>query len=108
MSSFYPPVIGLPARLAGLLLALAVTGPVAANPFGVARQGGDAIAAIRSLTPAQARELVAKRTDATARIDTGKAALAFAGGGVTLRGALMLSGLESLDTETAAVLADYD
>ena len=48
MSSFYPLVIGLPARLAGLLLALAVTGPVAANPFGVARQGGDSIAAIRS------------------------------------------------------------
>jgi len=82
--------------------------PIAANAFGVQRQGGDAIAAITSLTPEQARELVAKRTDATARIDTGKAALAFARGGVTLRGALMLPSLESLDAETAAVLADYD
>jgi len=104
MPSGLPVVTGL----GSLALALAVAGPVAANPFGVERQGGDAIAAIRSLTPEQARELVSKRTDATARIDTGKAALAFARGGVTLRGALMLSGLESLDAETAAVLADYD
>jgi hypothetical protein len=89
-------------------LALTVAWPVAANPFGVERQGGDEIAAIRSLTPEQARGLVAKRADATARIDTGRAALAFARNGVTLRGALMLSGLESLDAETAAVLAGYD
>ena len=108
MSGFYQPMIGMPARLAGLLLALTVAGPVAANPFGVERRGGDAIAAITSLTPEQARALVAKRSDATARIDTGKAALAFARGGVRFRGALMLSGLESLDAETAAVLADYD
>jgi hypothetical protein len=108
MSGFYPPMIGLAARLAGLLLALAVAGPVAANPFGVERRGGDAIAAITSLTPEQARPLVAKRSDAIARIDTGKAALAFARGGVRFRGALMLSGLESLDAQTAAVLADYD
>ncbi|MEX0688941.1 MAG: hypothetical protein WD072_09775 [Pirellulales bacterium] len=94
--------------LGSLALALAGAGPVAANPLGVERQGGAAIAAIKSLTAEQARELVAKRTDATARIGTGKAALAFASGGVTLRGALMLSGLESLDAETAAVLADYD
>ena len=94
--------------LSSLALALAGAGPVAANPFGVERQGGDAIAAIRSLTPEQARELVAKRTDAVARIATGKAALAFARGGVSLRGALMLTSLESLDAETAAVLADYD
>jgi len=94
--------------LGSLALALEAAGPVAANPFGVERRGGDAIAAITSLTPEQARELVAKRTDATARIGTGKAALAFARGGVTLRGALMLPSLESLDAETAAVLADYD
>ena len=94
--------------LGSLALALAGAGPVAANPFGVERQGGDAIAAIKSLTPEQARELVAKRTDAVARIATGKAALAFARGGVSLRGALMLTSLESLDAETAAVLADYD
>jgi len=94
--------------LGSLALALAGAGPVAANPSGVERQGGDAIAAIKSLTPEQARELVAKRTDVTARIDTGKAALAFARGGVSLRGALMLTSLESLDAETAAVLADYD
>jgi len=94
--------------LGSLALTLAAAGPVAANPFGVTRQGGDAIAAIRSLTPEQARAVVAKRTDATARIDTGKAALAFARGGVTFRGALMLSSLESLDPETAAVLASYD
>ena len=99
---------GFAAGLGSLALALATAGPVAANPFGVERQGGDAIAALTSLTPEQARELVAKRTDAIARIGTGKAALAFARGGVTLRGALMLSGLESLDAETAAVLADYD
>lgn len=92
----------------GCFLALAVAGPVAADPLGVTRQGGDEIAAIRSLTPEQARALVAKRSDATARIDTGRAALAFARGGVSFRGALMLSGLESLDAETAAVLADYD
>ncbi len=90
------------------LCSLAIAGPVVANPFGVTRQGGDEIAAIRSLTPEQARALVAKRTDATARIGTGKAALAFASSGVSLRGALMLSSLESLDAETAAVLADYD
>jgi hypothetical protein len=104
MPSGLPVVTGL----GSLALALAVAGPVAANPFGVTRQGGDAIAAITSLSPEQARQLVAKRTDTTARIATGKAALAFAGGGVALRGALMLSGLESLDAETAAVLADYD
>jgi|694.fasta_scaffold147218_2 hypothetical protein len=108
MSSFHPLLFGLPVRLTGLALVLAVAGPVSANPFGVERRGGDGIAAITSLTPEQARELVAKRTDATVRIDTGKAALAFARGGVTLRGALMLSGLESLDAETAAVLASYD
>jgi hypothetical protein len=51
---------------------------------------------------------VAKRTDATAQIDTGQAALAFARGGVNFRGALMLTSLESLEAETAAVLADYD
>jgi hypothetical protein len=96
------------AGLGSLALALATAGPVAANPFGVERQGGDAIAALTSLTPEQARELVAKRTDATARIGTGKAALAFARGGVSFRGALMLTSLESLDAETAAVLADYD
>lgn len=94
--------------LGSLALTLAAAGPVAANPFGVTRQGGDAIAAIQSLTPEDARTLVANRTDATARIDTGKAALAFASGGVSLRGALMLTSLESLDAETAAVLADYD
>ena len=94
--------------LGSLALALAGAGPVAANPFGVERQWGDAIAAIKSLTPEQARELVAKRTDAVALIATGKAALAFARGGVSLRGALMLTSLESLDAETAAVLADYD
>ena len=93
--------------LGSLALALAGAGPVAANPFGVERQGGDAIAAIKSLTPEQARGLVAKRTDATARIGTGKAALAFARGGVSLRGALMLTSLESLDAETAAVLAGF-
>lgn len=92
----------------GCFLALAVAGPLAANPFGVERTGGDEIAAITSLTPEQAGELVAKRSDATARIDTGKAGLAFARGGVSFRGALMLSGLESLDAETAAVLAGYD
>jgi hypothetical protein len=101
-------LLRLPACLSGLALALAAAGPAAANPFGVERQGGDEIAAITSLTPEQARALVAKRSDATARIDTGKAALAFARGGVRFRGALMLSGLESLDAETAAVLADYD
>lgn len=101
-------LLRLPACLSGLALALAAAGPAAANPFGVERQGGDEIAAITSLTPEQARELVAKRSDAIARIDTGKAALAFARGGVRFRGALMLSGLESLDAETAAVLADYD
>jgi hypothetical protein len=99
---------GVFSGLVCLALVLAAACPVAANPFGVERQGGDAIAAITSLTPEQARELVAKRTDATARIGTGKAALAFARGGVTLRGALMLPSLESLDAETAAVLADYD
>jgi hypothetical protein len=108
MWRFLRPMGGLPACLSSLALALAVTGPGVANPFGVERRGGDAIAAIRSLTPEQARALVAKRTDATARIDTGKAALAFASGGLTLRGALMLGSLESLDAETAAVLADYD
>jgi len=92
----------------GVFLVLAGAGPVAANPFGVERQGGDAIAAIRSLTPEQARELVAKRSDATVRIGTGNAPLAFAGNGISLRGALMLSSLESLDAETAAVLAGYD
>jgi hypothetical protein len=91
-----------------MFVTLAFAGPVGAHPFGVERTGGDAIAAIKSLTPEQARELVARRADATARIDTGKAALAFAGGGVSFRGALMLSSLESLDAETAAVLADYD
>jgi len=94
--------------LGSLALALAAASNVVANPFGVTRQGGDEIAAIRSLTPEDARTLVTKRTDATARIDTGRAALAFARGGVTFRGALMLSGLESLDAETASVLADYD
>ncbi len=92
----------------GCFLALAFAGPVAANPFGVQRQGGDAIAAITSLTPEQARELVAKRSDATARIGTGTAPLAFVGNGISLRGALMLTSLESLDAETAAVLAGYD
>jgi len=92
----------------GVFLVLAGAGPVAANPFGVERQGGDAIAAIRSLTPEQARELVAKRSDATVRIGTGNAPLAFAGNGISLRGALMLSSLASLDAETAAVLASYD
>jgi hypothetical protein len=91
--------------LGSLALTSAASGP--ANPFGVTRQGGDAIAAIRSLTPEQARAVVADRTDATARIDTGQAALAFARGGVNFRGALMLTSLESLDAETAAVLADY-
>ena len=91
-----------------MFVTLAFAGPVGAHPFGVERTGGDAIAAIKSLTPEQARELVAKRADATARIDTGKAALAFASGGVSFRGALMLSSLQSLDAETAAVLADYD
>jgi hypothetical protein len=91
-----------------MFVTLAVAVPVAADPFGVERTGGDEVAAIKSLSPEQARELVAKRADATARIDTGKAALAFAGGGVSFRGALMLSSLESLDAETAAVLADYD
>jgi hypothetical protein len=94
--------------LGSLALALAVAGPIAANPFGVQRLGGDAIAAITSLTPQQARGLVSKRTDTTVRIDTGKAALAFASGGVRFSNALMLSNLESLDAETAAVLADYD
>jgi hypothetical protein len=94
--------------LGSLALSLAAAGTVVANPFGVERQGGDSIAGIKSLTPAEARQLVAKRTDATVRIDTGKAALAFARGGVNFRGALMLSGLESLDAETASVLADYD
>jgi hypothetical protein len=108
MSGFYQPMIGMPARLASLLLVLTVAGPAAANPFGVERRGGDAIAAITSLTPEQARAIVAKRSDAIAQIDTGKAALAFAKGGVRFRGALMLGGLESLDAETAAVLADYD
>lgn len=92
----------------GFLLVLAAADPVAANPFGVERQGGDAIAAITSLTPEQARELVAKRSDATARISTGNAPLAFVGNGISLRGALMLTSLDSLDTETAAVLAGYD
>jgi hypothetical protein len=91
-----------------MFVTLAFAGPVGAHPFGVERTGGDAIAAIKSLTPEQARELVAKRADATARIETGKAALAFASGGVSFRGALMLSSLQSLDAETAAVLADYD
>jgi len=108
MSRFSSLTIRLPARAWSLALALAFANAAAANPFGVTRQGGDAIAAIKSLTPEQARELVAKRSDATARIDTGKAALAFASGGVSLRGALMLTSLESLDAETAAVLADYD
>jgi hypothetical protein len=99
---------GVSTVLGSLALTLAVVGPVAASPFGVTRQGGDAIAAIRSLTPEQARALVVRRTEATARIDTGKAALAFASGGVSFRGALTLGGLESLDAETAAVLADYD
>ena len=36
--------------LGSLALALAGAGPVAANPSGVERQGGDAIAAIKSLT----------------------------------------------------------
>jgi hypothetical protein len=94
--------------LGSLALTLAAAGPVAANPFGVTRQGGDEIAALTSLTPEQARALVAQRTDATARIDTGKAALALARRGLSFRGALMLSGLESLDGETAVVLADYD
>ncbi len=94
--------------LGSLTLALAAAGSAAANPFGVTRQGGDAIAAIKSLTPEQAGALVAKRTDAIARIGTGQAALAFARGGVSFRGALMLTSLESLDAETAAVLADYD
>jgi hypothetical protein len=102
------PRLSVVTGLGSLALALAAAGPVAANPFGVTRQGGDAIAALKSLTPEQARELVATRSDATARIDTGKAALAFARGGVSLRGALMLTSLESLDAETAAVLADYD
>jgi hypothetical protein len=108
VSSRLPISFRPPAFLVGLALALAVGSTAAAHPFGVARQGGDAIAAITSLTPEQAHELVANRTDATARIDTGKAALAFASGGVSLRGALMLTSLESLDAETAAVLADYD
>jgi hypothetical protein len=89
-------------------VALALPGPATANPLGVERRGADAIAAITSLTPEQARALVAQRTDATVRIDAGKTALAFARNGITLRGALMLSGLESLDAETATVLADYD
>ena len=84
-----------------MFVTLAVTGPVATDPFGVERTGGDTVAAIKWLSPEQARALVAKRADATARIDTGKAALAFAGGGVSFRGALMLSSLESLDAETA-------
>lgn len=92
----------------GFFLVLSAAGPVAADPFGVERQGGDAIAAITSLTPEQARELVAKRSDATARVGTGNAPLAFVGNGISLRGALMLTSLESLDAETAAVLADYD
>jgi hypothetical protein len=108
MIRFPLPLASLSGWLSGLAVALAVAGSVAANPFGVERRGGEAIAAIKSLTPEQAGALVAKRTDTTARIDTGKAALAFASGGVTLRGALMLSSLESLDAETAAVLADYD
>jgi len=94
--------------LGSLAVAVTVAGHGAANPFGVTRQGGDAIAAITSLTPEQARELVANRSAATVRIDTGKAALAFARGGVSFRGALMLANLESLDAETAAVLADYE
>ena len=102
------PRLSVVTTLGSLTLALAVAGPAAANPFGVTRQGGDEIAALTSLAPEQARVLVAKRTDASARIDTGKAALAFARGGVSFRGALMLSGLETLDAETAAVLADYD
>ncbi len=92
----------------GFFLALAVAGPVAADPFGIERTGGDAIAAITSLTPEQARKLVAKRSDATVRVDTGNAPLAFARNGISLRGALMLSSLESLDAETAVVLAGYD
>lgn len=91
-----------------MCVTMAFAGPVDARPFGVERTGGDAIATIKSLTPELARELVAKRADANARIDTGKAALAFAAGGVSFRGALMLSSLESLDAETAAVLAEYD
>ena len=104
------PFLRMPMALvsAGFSLALAVAGPVAADPFGVERTGGDASAALRSLTPEQARELVAKRSDTTARIGTGKAALAFARNGISLRGALMLTSLESLDAETAAVLAGYD
>ena len=93
--------------LGSLALAWAAAGSAAANPFGVTRQGGDAIAALKSLTPEQARALVAKRSDATARIGTGKAALAFARGGVSFRGALMLTSLESLDAETAAALAGF-
>jgi hypothetical protein len=34
-----------------MFVTLAFTGPVEARPFGVARTGGDAIAAIKSLTP---------------------------------------------------------
>lgn len=108
MNPFPTRMPGVLTGLGSLALILLAAGPVAADPFGVERTGGDAIATITSLSPEQARELVAKRSDATARIDTGKAALAFARGGVSFRGALMLSGLESLDAETAAVLADYD
>jgi hypothetical protein len=72
--------------LGSLALALAGAGPVAANPSGVERQGGDAIAAIKSLTPEQARELVA--------------AAAF-------RGNIELDGLTEIDAETAAALATY-
>ena len=56
MSGFYQPMIGMPARLAGLLLALTAAGPVTANPFGVERRGGDAIAAILPDYDAETKE----------------------------------------------------
>lgn len=91
----------------GLALTLAAAGTVVTNPFGVERQGGDSIAGIKSLTPAEARQLVAKRTDATARIATGKPALGTFAGNKSGGGKLNLFGLTSLDAESARGLAAF-
>ena len=87
--------------LGSLALALAGAGPVAANPFGVERQGGDAIAAIKSLTPEQAWKLAAEFPGVVIEIEIK------GHGRQKLAGCLPLNRLESLDAETAKALAGF-
>lgn len=87
--------------LAAILMLISCSVPVAADEIAL-----ESLSTVTTLTPAQARQLVASMRGSTATIDTGKGNT-WVKNGARFPGALMLNGLQSLDAETAAVLATY-